>query len=1116
MRILFSAAILLFILNSSSYPQSYKVDIGSSERFGDFYSPVKTLELRKPAPGTYLQNSFYIKSKDNISTFEIEKFVKLYLINSGYIDLKITEIRKSFSKYFGNNLLNKSSNRLENIFQISIENNFDVFDLCSLLTQSPEINYACPVIAYKFSDFKPNDESVDQQWYLESLNMFKAWDIARGDKSIVIGIVDSGTDYNHDELISQVWTNSGEISGDGIDNDGNGFIDDVHGWDFVGNITLLDAVKGKFKEDNNPIPVFTTNDHGTHVAGSAAATTNNTIGIASTGFDVTFMPVKIALDDLSKSRMVYRPYDGILYAAMNGADVINCSWASSYQDPLAWDVINEILDMGVTIVAAAGNENLFIDYTPYYPAAMPGVIAVGSVNPQDVKSSFSNFGTRVICFAPGENIFSLSNSNRYVSKTGSSMSSPLATGIAATVKKIFPNYSTKAILHQIRSTTSPIQPQSQLLSGKINAFDAFRYNNPMYPAYKIPGISMEKIMIEGASSITKTGQTKVKLSFKNYLGTASNIYISLSPQDNYFEISPKVVNLQQLNANQSIEIEFTVTLNESCPWFEGDAFLLINYEADGYKDVELIEIPIRLESNNKFLLVESFDESFYIDWHASDVAGKFDYWAVGYDLNSEKGVMYNFGKNNGLYLLTSDTLVDISAANDKNIMIAANGKDSKTTVMRSFNSGKTFSDVDVSQFFQRITGIKNINISDAFAYGINCQGAGEIIYSIDGGASFEKSVLGFTIPGGSEEYPSSKTAYRNGEYYIGTSTGRIIKSSDNGRNWQMVSDVLKGKISHLAVVNKDSIFVILNQIDSVRLYVSNNGGKKFSKVDYEITDLQTAVKLFVPDSSNTVYILTGNSKIYLSSDMGSSWKPELSYRYKFGDIYSAAVYSGSGKVRLWMAGYDINYLDFDLIPANIIRDVRIAGKSEIDFDTVDINKFSEDIIFIENKGNVRSKIISQNFTSGKYFELSKELPGSIAPSELLSADVKFSSKSIGRHYDTLLVTTDASDEPLKFIFEGFCIDPATVSDSENESANFRLVNLVGDLYRLDIYSELSGQVELNILDINGSIVKNCGKYEHSGSSSSIIFSGKELSSGMYFLKINGFGIEKALKLIVIR
>jgi len=89
MRILFSAAILLFILNSSSYPQSYKVDIGSSERFGDFYSPVKTLELRKPAPGTYLQNSFYIKSKDNISTFEIEKFVKLYLINSGYIDLRL-------------------------------------------------------------------------------------------------------------------------------------------------------------------------------------------------------------------------------------------------------------------------------------------------------------------------------------------------------------------------------------------------------------------------------------------------------------------------------------------------------------------------------------------------------------------------------------------------------------------------------------------------------------------------------------------------------------------------------------------------------------------------------------------------------------------------------------------------------------------------------------------------------------------------------------------------------------------------------------------------------------------------------------------------------------------
>ena len=1112
----YNVVLILFLTSINfNYSQSYKIEREGKLQGSNFYSLRHSIEIRKMPKGTYSENSFYIKANQFTTENDIEKFIKISLGEKGYPDLQISEITRPFQKYQPNNLLRNQNSRLENVFLIEIENKFEIFDLCSLLTETNEFEYAVPVIFYQLNEFRPNDSSLDKQWYLESVDLFRAWDIGKGDGTVTIAIVDSGTDFEHEELKQQVWTNLAEIPDDGIDNDGNGFIDDVHGWDFVGDISHSDAIQDKFLEDNNVIPALQSNDHGTHVAGTAAAKSNNAKGIASTGYDVKFMPVKIGVDDLNKSRMVYRPYEAMLYAAANGADVINCSWSSGIHDPLALDVVIQLLDMGVFIVAAAGNENSFFDFYPYYPAVIPGVIAVGSCSQNNTKSSSSNFGVNVTCFAPGENIYAPINNNRYIIKSGTSMASPIVAGIVSTMKLIFPNYSYKQIRKQIRATVSPINPKTYLTHGKINAFDAFRYNNPAYPAYKTPGIGIEEILIEGSDAINSYGETNLKIKLKNYLSDAVNITVNISPQDNYFDVTPAIANIQNLKANETYDLDVKFILNQSCPWYSGDAYLFIRYESGNYSDNDLVSIPIRLETNNRFLFIHNFLEDVEIDWFASVATGNFDFWTVGYDYGTRKGVMYNFGKLNRLSTPTDDVIFDISALDDRNIMLAANGKEKATKVMNSTNSGASFTSTVTTPMLSSLMGVKMYDIDNCIAYGKDSQGLGKIIFSTDGGQSFSNSGYNFTFSSLPNEHISSKLVERNNISYIGTSAGKIIRSSDLGRTWVLYSERFIENIVQIAVINDDSLFVIIENNENYSLYVTKDG-KGFSKANYTITELKNSLKMFVPDSSNTVYLMDKSGKIYYSSDMGTTWNAELSSMYPFYDLHTAALFSKSGKARLWMAGADINYLDFDVIPANVVRDVRIAGMQNIKFDTTNIFEFQEEIIFLENKGNIRSYINGQSLSVGTDFEISELFKSAISPSELISATIKYKPQSTGFHYDTLSITTDADDEPLKFIISGFSVDPLSVNSDAIINDDFKLINQSSGNFMLEITAEKIVNYEIKLFDINGKLVNDFGQVNHNGNISYLKISTEYLPQGVYIFEIRSGTNINVLKLPVIR
>lgn len=289
------------------------------------------------------------------------------------------------------------------------------FYILSWLALGYLVLFGQPVIAsqgytaagiYK-SALSPSDSYYSNQWYLQKIRAQIAWEEQRESPDIVIAIIDSGVQINHPDLKDNIWVNQREIPGNQKDDDGNGFIDDVNGWDFVNNVADPNP---KFKEGFTEDGVF----HGTIVAGVAAAAGNNAAGIAGVTWRAKIMPLK-ALDDRGVGD-TFKIIQAIDYATNNGADIINLSFVGyGYSQSLA-EAIERAYRAGVIVVAAAGNEESggyghSLDKLPMYPACHDGdknmVIGVASTDALDQKTNFSSYGSRCVDIAaPGVSIYS--------------------------------------------------------------------------------------------------------------------------------------------------------------------------------------------------------------------------------------------------------------------------------------------------------------------------------------------------------------------------------------------------------------------------------------------------------------------------------------------------------------------------------------------------------------------------------------------------------------------------------------------------------------------------------------------------------------------------------------
>lgn len=356
------------------------------------------------------------------------------------------------------------------------------------------VEYAEPNYIRRVNATVPNDPFFNpQQWALQNtgtfaggtqgadIKMTQGWDVIRGNSGLVIAVVDSGVDFNHPDLVNNIWRNTGETSCiDGIDNDGNGFKDDCRGWNFVNN-------------NNSPMDDL---GHGTHVSGIIGAAGNNGMGIAGMMWNVQIMPLKAC--DINGACMIADIVAAVDYAVANGAKIINASFGGTEFSQTESDAVNAANTAGVLFVASAGNGGLDSDgdnndINPQYPAALglPNIIAVAATDQKDHRASFSNFGPNSVhVAAPGTYIlstvpidgvgmsFSSFCTNSAVAAydfcSGTSMAAPHVTGLAGLLETAYPGFT----LSQIRGTILryvDLLPTLQgwiQTGGRINAFRA--------------------------------------------------------------------------------------------------------------------------------------------------------------------------------------------------------------------------------------------------------------------------------------------------------------------------------------------------------------------------------------------------------------------------------------------------------------------------------------------------------------------------------------------------------------------------------------------------------------------------------------------------------------------
>jgi hypothetical protein len=317
----------------------------------------------------------------------------------------------------------------------------------------------------------PNDPQYNNLWGMNNtgqtvngdpgvagadINAPQAWDTFTGDPNFVIAVIDTGIDRNHPDLAANTWINPGEIAGDGLDNDGNGRIDDVYGWDFYAN-------------DNNPMDE---NDHGTHCSGTIGGVGNNGVGVAGVNWRCKLAALRFL--GPNGSGATSGAVSAVNYCIGKNIKVSNNSWGGGGFSQTMLNAINNSANIGHVFVAAAGNSNVNIDASPSYPASYnsANLIAVAATDNNDNRASFSNYGaSSVDVGAPGVNILSSVRGTGYAYFNGTSMATPHVSGLAALLYGRNPTWTAAQIKTQIMSTARPVAALSGrcVTGGVINA-----------------------------------------------------------------------------------------------------------------------------------------------------------------------------------------------------------------------------------------------------------------------------------------------------------------------------------------------------------------------------------------------------------------------------------------------------------------------------------------------------------------------------------------------------------------------------------------------------------------------------------------------------------------------
>lgn len=547
----------------------------------------------------YLSNTLIVKFRAGISVNQ-NSVQSLFQKNS--IQTEIKNCKQVYPSAAGSLL--KGEAELSRIFYVEYNSAEDPITLSKKISNQKDIEYAEPRYIHRVT-YVPNDSLYNfaNQADLSRVLAEQAWDITKGSSSVIIGIVDTGVDWQHPDLAANILK---DVNGKPV------------GIDFGG----LNGAQQDDDPNEDPTPASYGRQayHGTHVAGTASAVSNNKTGVASIGYNCSIIPVKVSRSDIRDDNgypLVYYGYDGIKWAADHGAKVINCSWGGSVYSRYEQNIIDYVTNKGALVVAAQGNDG---KQTSFYPANYKNVLSVGWSDNNDNRNPSANYGKKLNVMAPGSFILSTwpkvarNVSNDYNNwMSGSSMAAPHAAGLAGLVATKFPNYTPQQIAEQIRVTSDDNIYQINnadsvkylLGKGRINAYRAVTETNAV--SVRISDVSyLEKG--DGNGLFERGEEGTAQISLTNYLNTINNLQVSVECKDAYVVISEVTGNsIAAMNSGETLAnrflFKFTVQTNSP---YDHDVDFLVKFSAGTYSDFQWLTVRINptydTQNSNKVAL----------------------------------------------------------------------------------------------------------------------------------------------------------------------------------------------------------------------------------------------------------------------------------------------------------------------------------------------------------------------------------------------------------------------------------------------------------------------------------------------------------------------------------
>ena len=781
--------------------------------------------------------------------------------------------------------------------------------LATELAADPAVEYAEPYYSFR-PLHTPDDPRLGQQWSIAVLKMEQAWDITKGDSTIVIGYVDSGVNYSHEDLALSIavnageWGANGELKANGIDDDNNGYVDDWRGWDFIGNGTLQAPAP-----DNDPMDF---NGHGTNGAGVAAATTNNGKGIAGIGYYTKVMPIKVQ-DDAAQGGM--GGYDGIVYAADMGCRVINCSWgANAPVNQTLQDIVDYAWSKGALVVGGAGNSVINNDVDPFPPSSLARVLGVSSIESNGSASAWAAYGSSVSVYAPGTDIHTARGSFGYQNVTGTSFSAPHMSGLAALIFAIHPDWTPDQVAAQIRVTSDAFgATRDPLRYGRANAFAALSVNQNLSD---IPGVIIQSSVISTpvGAFFSEGGQTAtIDVTFQNVLAPTSNAQAELILTGTPLTTTTSSASIGAMPTLGTANASFQVTLNDQIKQSEGYIPVIIKITDGAYEDYALVRIPVFLD-NAWHTVVD-----LRYPYNSIDIADRWNVWVSGdFTQNSvptqdialrstDGGNTWSFAFGTGFP--SGRGVYCIDAIDENTALVGTGPVDGNAAICRSSDGGQNWTSTSVSNMTAFVNWIHMFDAQNGYMQGDPRNNVWGLATTSDGGRTWTPISTALPAVAGEAGWNNSYDVVGN-TMWFGTNSSKIYRSTDRGLTWTGHAVPSKNAVD---VNFRDELVGVARfskQVDqgTDTLALTTDGGLTWSLIS---TIAAPSGSVAFERGGARLWFFQGPN-VLVSTDLGATWNAQAAPP-DFDFVNDAAEWNDGFVTTVFAAGIEIFRFSGDFV-----------------------------------------------------------------------------------------------------------------------------------------------------------------------------------------------------------